>query len=91
MANTFMAGPEYRNDVAGPRPAPRLYMPAKRGSTVQEQTASMVPETDATEYATHFLAEAPRYFITDCWLTKTEMAPAMKKAGMRQNSTCSRA
>ena len=39
MANTFMAGPEYKKAIAGP---------AKMGNTVQEQTAKMVPDTDAT-------------------------------------------
>jgi len=29
--------------------------------------------------------------MTEAWLKKTEMAPAMKKAGTRQSSTCSRA
>ena len=33
----------------------------------------------------------PRYFITEAWLTKTQIAPAMKKAGTRHSSTCSRA
>ena len=48
IASTFIAGPEYRKAVAGPNPAPRFQMPAKRGSTVQEQTANMVPDTEAT-------------------------------------------
>ena len=43
-----MAGPEYRKAIAGPSPAPRCQMPAKRGSTVQEQTARMEPDTEAT-------------------------------------------
>ena len=30
-------------------------------------------------------------FMTDAWLTNTEMAPAMKNAGTRHSSTCSRA
>jgi len=29
--------------------------------------------------------------MTDAWLKKTEMAPAIKNAGTRHNSTCSRA
>ncbi|EKD34155.1 MAG: hypothetical protein ACD_75C02447G0001 [uncultured bacterium] len=37
------------------------------------------------------LAFGPRYFITEAWLTKTPIAPAMKKAGTRQSRTCSRA
>ena len=48
IASTFMAGPEYRNAIAGPKPAPRFQMPANNGNTVQEQTARMVPETEAT-------------------------------------------
>ncbi|OPZ05954.1 MAG: Na(+)-translocating NADH-quinone reductase subunit F [Alphaproteobacteria bacterium ADurb.BinA305] len=58
---------------------------------MQEQTARMVPETDATEYDSHFDALGPKYVITAAWLTKTPMAPAMKKAGTRHSSTCSRA
>src|SRR4030042_3917797 len=64
-------------------------MPAKRGRTVQEQTARIVPETEATPYAINLFAFAPRYFITEAWLTKTEIAPAMKNAGTRHKSTCS--
>jgi hypothetical protein len=44
----LMAGPEYRKAMAGPSPAPRLYMPPNKGSTVQLQTARMVPDTEAT-------------------------------------------
>jgi len=33
----------------------------------------------------------PRYFITEAWLMNTPMAPAMKNAGTRHSSTCSRA
>ena len=44
----------------------------------------MVPETDATEYDSHFEAFGPKYFITAVWLTNTPMAPAMKNAGTRQ-------
>ena len=51
----------------------------------------MVPETDATEYDSHFEAFGPKYFITAVWLTNTPMAPAMKNAGTRQRRTCSRA
>jgi hypothetical protein len=66
-------------------------MPENRGSTVQEQTARMVPDTAATGYATHFDALAPRYFMTDAWRTKTLMAPAMKSACTRHSSTWARA
>ena len=48
IASTLIAGPEYRNAVAGPSPAPMVWMPANSGSTVQEQTARMVPLMDAT-------------------------------------------
>ncbi len=34
---------------SGSDPAPRVYIPAKSGSTVQEQTASMAPDMYATE------------------------------------------
>src|SRR3990172_4976173 len=53
-------------------------MPAKSGRMVHEQTASTVPATEATPYARALPARAPRYFITDAWPTKTEMAPAMR-------------
>ena len=48
IASALIAGPEYKNATAGPSPAPIRQMPAKSGSTVQEQTARIVPETDAT-------------------------------------------
>jgi hypothetical protein len=48
IAKTLIAGPEYKKAEAGPSPAPRVHMPAKRGKTVHEQTAKTVPETDAT-------------------------------------------
>jgi len=38
-----------------------------------------------------FLAPAPRYAITDACEMKTEIAPAMKRAGTRQRSTWWRA
>ena len=66
-------------------------MPANSGRTVQEQTARIVPDTLATPYASTLFALAPRYFITDASLTNTPMAPAMKNAGIRHSSTCSRA
>jgi len=47
IASILMAGPEYKKVVAGPMPAPRLYIPAKTGKMVQLHTASTVPETDA--------------------------------------------
>ena len=89
IAKIFIAGPEYKNAIAGPRPAPLLCIPENKGRTVHEQTARIVPETDATRYATHFFAPAPKYFITAFWLTKTAITPAMKKAGTRQSKTCS--
>src|SRR4030042_1074856 len=66
-------------------------MPENRGSTVQEQTARMVPETEATPYERTLFAFGPRYLITEAWLTNTPIAPAMKNAGTRHRSTCSRA
>jgi len=58
---------------------------------VQEHTASTVPDTEATEYDKIFLAVDPKYLRTEAWDTKTAIAPAMKKAGMRHVRTCSRA
>ena len=66
-------------------------MPMNRGRIVQEHTARIVPETEATPYERILFAFAPKYFITEALLTKTDMAPAMKKAGIRQRRTCSRA
>jgi hypothetical protein len=65
IAKTFIAGPEYKKATAGPRPAPLLYIPEKSGRTVHEQTARIVPETDATLYERNLFALAPKYFITD--------------------------
>ena len=48
IAKIFIAGPEYRNVIAGPKPAPLLWMPENSGRTVQEHTAKIEPETDAT-------------------------------------------
>jgi hypothetical protein len=48
MSTAGRASYSARKAMAGPSPAPRRYMPANNGSTVQEQTASIVPETDAT-------------------------------------------
>jgi len=48
MAKMLIAGPEYKNAIAGPIPAPRLCMLENRGKMVHEQTARMVPETAAT-------------------------------------------
>ena len=44
----LIAGPEYRNAMAGPNPAPRLYMLVNNGRIVHEHTAKMPPETAAT-------------------------------------------
>lgn len=79
MARTLMAVPEYKNAVAGPIPAPRVYIPSKRGNTVHEHTARIVPETDATEYARIFFACTPKYLRTDAWETNIAMAPSIKK------------
>ncbi len=51
----------------------------------------MVPETAATVYASHFFAFAPKYLRTEPWLTNTDITPAMKNAGSRHKTTCSRA
>lgn len=91
IARTFIAGPEYRKAIAGPRPAPLWYIPKNRGRTVHEHTAKIVPETEATPYERTLFAFAPKYFITEDLLTKTDIAPAMKRAGTRQSRTCSRA
>jgi hypothetical protein len=56
---------------------------------VQEHTASTVPDTLAIEYEIHLFAFAPKYLITDSWLMKTEIAPAIRNAGIRQRITCS--
>ena len=58
---------------------------------MQEHTARMVPETEATPYDRILLALAPKYLSTEAWDTNVAMAPAMKKAGIRQVKTCSRA
>ena len=47
MAAIFMAGPENKKVTAGPRPAPLFLIDANKGSIVQEQTASIEPETEA--------------------------------------------
>lgn len=77
--------------MAGPRPAPRLWMLENNGKMVQLHTTRIVPETEAIRYATHFLAPAPKYFMMELWLTNTLITPAMKKAGNRHSTTCSRA
>lgn len=43
----LIAGPEYRKAMAGPSPAPRLYMLVNNGRIVQEQTARIPPEMAA--------------------------------------------
>ena len=48
MARILIAGPEYKKAMAGPSPAPRLWMLENNGRMVQLQTAKMAPETDAT-------------------------------------------
>jgi hypothetical protein len=63
IASILIAGPEYKNAIAGPRPAPLLCMLENSGRIVHEHTARIVPETDATVYATHFFAWAPKYFV----------------------------
>ena len=82
-----MAGAENRNVVAGPMPAPRLYIPAKSGKTVQLHTASMVPDTAATEYEIYFGASAPKNFNTDSLENNEAIAPAKKNAGTKHIRT----
>src|SRR4030043_1035653 len=91
IASILIAGPEYKKAIAGPSPAPLLCILENNGKIVHEQTARIEPETEATEYSTHFFAWAPKYLITDAWLTKTEITPAIKNAGRRHKITCSRA
>ena len=55
---------------------------------VQEQTARIVPDTEATLYERNFFAFGPKYLRTAPCDTKTAIAPAMKNAGTRQVSTC---
>ena len=56
---------------------------AKRGNIVQEQTARIEPDTEATRYDNHFFALTPKYFITADWLMNTAITPAIKKADIR--------
>ncbi len=48
IARMFIAGPENRKAVAGPMPAPRLWILVNKGRMVQLQTARIVPERAAT-------------------------------------------
>jgi hypothetical protein len=64
-------------------------MPANIGSTVQLQTARMVPETEDTLYDSHLFASAPKYFSTACFDNSAAIAPAMKKAGTKHVRTWS--
>ena len=48
IARRLIAGPEKRNAVAGPMPAPFFSIPANMGRIVQLHTASIVPEVAAT-------------------------------------------
>jgi hypothetical protein len=64
-------------------------MPANIGSTVQLQTARIVPEQDATLYESHFFAFAPKYLSITSFDKSAAIAPAMKNAGTKQVSTWS--
>jgi hypothetical protein len=44
----LIAGPANKNVIAGPKPAPLFLIPANKGKIVQEQTANIAPETEAT-------------------------------------------
>jgi hypothetical protein len=83
-----MAGPEKRNVIAGPSPAPFLLIPVNNGRIVHEQTARIAPETAATEYAKTFFVSAPKYFKTDSFEINAAMAPDMKNAGIKHVATC---
>jgi hypothetical protein len=63
-------------------------MPANSGSTVQLQTASIMPLMAATGYVIYFGESAPKYLSTDSFGKREAMAPAKKKAGTRHKSTC---
>lgn len=89
IAATFIAGPEKRKVTAGPSPAPLFLMPANKGNIVQEQTAKMPPEIEAIVYESTLFALEPKYLKTTSFFTKTDIAPAIKKAGKRQVRTCS--
>ena len=45
----LIAGPAYRNVIAGPSPLPLFFIPANSGRIVQLHTARTIPDTDATE------------------------------------------
>ena len=49
IAAIFIAGPEKRKVIAGPKPAPLFLIPANKGRIVHEQTAKIEPETEAIE------------------------------------------
>jgi hypothetical protein len=66
-----------------------LYIPEKIGRIVQLQTASIPPETEAIEYDIYFFVLTPKYLKTLSFDMNAEIAPAMKKAGIRQVNTCS--
>ena len=66
-------------------------MPANIGSTLHEHTASTVPETDATEYASTRLAFGPKCRSTASLEKKHAIPPAMNMAGTTQASVWFRA
>ena len=49
IAAIFIAGPENKKVIAGPRPAPLFLIDANNGKIVQEQTASIEPDIEAIE------------------------------------------
>ncbi len=61
-------------------------MPANIGSTLHEQTASTVPDTEATLYASALFALGPRCLSTAALERNVVMAPAMNRAGTTQAS-----
>jgi len=88
MARMFMAGPENKNVVAGPIPAPELYIPAKSGRTVQEQTARIDPLTEAIRYAQNFPNDPDRILMTELEEIMLVIPPAIKRAGTRHVRMC---
>ncbi len=48
IARMFMAGPEYRKAMAGPKPVPRLCILENSRRVAQLQTARMAPDLDVT-------------------------------------------
>ncbi len=63
-------------------------MPLATGITVQEQAAIKKLEMEAKEKDFSLLVAEPKYLIIASLDIKLTIAPASKKAGMRQVKTC---